>query len=349
MSRERDHAWSRDRVDLFLADVLDGPRELGAVLHAQREAIRDIPLGALARPTWRLVGMGSSRFAALDAAARLRTAGRDAVAETASSGAHSPGGRDTLVVAISASGRTPEVLDAAERHRGTSFVLGLTARADSPLARMSDAVVPLAAAVLEGGGIASLTYRATVAALTALVAEGELDDVRNALAEAVPALRELMEGRTAWLLPAADLLDGARDIHILGDEAYLGACHQAALMFREAPRHPAQAFDTGDWLHIGLYTLFPGDPAILYAGANSDPEALRTIRARGGKAIVVGTPSSPDLAPERDEVWIPLPEAARRSRLVRSVVESAVAELLAAELWARAEGSQVGEDTKTAD
>ncbi len=64
-----------DRCDALLEDVLAGPAELAATLHAQADALADIPLGVLARPTWRLIGMGSSRFAAMDAAARLRAAG----------------------------------------------------------------------------------------------------------------------------------------------------------------------------------------------------------------------------------------------------------------------------------
>ncbi|MEI7744937.1 MAG: SIS domain-containing protein, partial [Chloroflexota bacterium] len=300
-------------------------------------------LGALSRPNWRFVGMGSSRFAALDAAVRLRAAGLDAHAETASASLHAPGGRDTVIVAISASGRTPEVLDAVERHHGTSFVLGLTARADSPLARYSDAVVPLAAAVVESGGVASLTYRATVAALIGLVGMGEPDETRRALVSAGPALAELIDGRGSWLTRAADILDGARDVHVLGNGAWIGGCEQAALMLREAPRLPAIAFDTGDWLHVGLYTLFPGDPVLLSTGSAADGEALRTIRDRGGRAVVVGTPTSPDLKRAEGEVWIPLPETAVGNRLIRSIVESAVAELLAAELWGRTSARLVGE------
>ncbi len=159
---------SADRSAALLEDVLAAPAELAAVLRLQADAIRDLQFGALARPTWRFVGMGSSRFAALDAASRLREAQRDAYAEVASASTFSPGSRDTLVVAVSASGRTPEVLSAVERHRGTSFVLGLTASQDSPLARHADALVPLMADRTEASGVASLTYRATVAALVAL-------------------------------------------------------------------------------------------------------------------------------------------------------------------------------------
>lgn len=329
-----------DRAAALLEDVLASPAELGAVLRLQESAIHDLQPGALARPVWRLVGMGSSRFAALDAACRLREEGRDAHAEVASASTFTPGSRDTLVMAISASGRTPEVLSAVERHRGTSFVLGLTANLDSPLARLADALVPLKADRVEASGVASLTYRATVAALVALSGVGEPDEDRATLDASVAALRELVEGRHAWLADAADVLDGARAIHLLGDGVRLGTLDQAALMLREGPRLQAQPFDTGDWLHVGLYTLLPGDPVLLYGGAPADGEAIRTIHRRGGHVVAVGPVRSEEAAAD---VPIPLPQAAVANRLVRSIVESAVAELLAAELWRRTGAEVLGE------
>ena len=332
---------SADRSAALLEDVLAAPAELAAVLRLQADAIRDLQFGALARPTWRFVGMGSSRFAALDAASRLREAQRDAYAEVASASTFSPGSRDTLVVAVSASGRTPEVLSAVERHRGTSFVLGLTAGQDSPLARHADALVPLMADRAEASGVASLTYRATVAALVALTGVGAPDEDRVALDASVVALQELVAGRHAWLADAADVFDGARAVHVLGDGIRTGTLEQAALVLREGPRIPATPFDTGDWLHVGLYTLLPGDPVLLYGGAPADDEALRTIHRRGGHVVSVGPVRSEDAAAD---VSIPLPQAAIENRLVRSIVESAVAELLAAELWGRTGATTLGEE-----
>ena len=70
----------------FLADVLDQPRVL-----AQPVATL-APVEPLARRARRVLflGMGSSRFAALDAAALLRSHGKDANAELASTGRPQP-------------------------------------------------------------------------------------------------------------------------------------------------------------------------------------------------------------------------------------------------------------------
>lgn len=322
-------AGSGDRVDAFLADILAGPGELAAVLGVQARAVAALRADVLARPRWRLIGMGSSRFAAPDAVARLRAAGVEAVAETASASELSPASTDTLTIVISSSGRTPEALAAAERHRGTSFVIALTGRADSPLAGLADAVVPLVGERAETAGIASLSYRATVAGLCLLVDAASGHVPGAGLAAAVPALETVIDGRHAWLSRAADALDTGREIHVLADGARIGLAEQAALMLREAPRISAHAFDTGDWLHVGLYTLFPGDPVLLFTGSSADVEAVETISARGGVVILVG----PDGA--GTDVHIPLPGAVVVDQGVRSLAEPVVAELLAAELWRR--------------
>jgi hypothetical protein len=84
-------------------------------------------------------------------------------------------------------------------------------------------------------------------------------------------------------------------------------------MLREAPRIGAFQFDTGDWLHVGLYTLFPGDGVLLIAGSPADAEATDIIHARGGRVAFVG------------------PVRTSTDALAASVA----AELLAAELWRR--------------
>ena len=72
------------------------------------------------------VGMGSSAYAAGVAAARLRHRGLRATAELASSDLLPPAHARQLVVAVSASGSSPETLAAAETYRSTARVLALT-------------------------------------------------------------------------------------------------------------------------------------------------------------------------------------------------------------------------------
>jgi len=160
---------SADRPAALLEDVLGGPRMLAGLLDAY--AAPGGPLAAL--PTIgessRIVfaGLGSSRYAALDAATRLRANGRPAWAEYASTKSGAPPARDVILVAISASGSTPETVAAAEPHSGKSLVVAVTNREESPLAAAADVLLPLLAGD-EMSGVSSRTYLATNAVLTML-------------------------------------------------------------------------------------------------------------------------------------------------------------------------------------
>lgn len=311
-----------DRVDQLVADILDGPAALQRLLAAYDGP--GSPLVGLmpalqSRARIAFTGLGSSRYAAMIAASDLRAAGASAWVEYASTGAPTAPAPDLALVAISASGRTAEVIASARRHRGTSLVVGVTNDPDSELASAADHVLPLNAGA-EAAGIATRTFRASVAVLAMLAAR-----TPPSLAGTVSDLSTAIEGRDDWLPDISEALDGASAIDVLADAAMLGLAEQAALMLREAPRLPATAHDTGDWLHTAVYLALPGHRALLFPGAASDTEVIATIERRGGAVIRV---PGADAAPERDPFR-------------RAIVESVVGELIAAELWRRtsAEGT----------
>lgn len=311
-----------DRVDQLLEDILDGPTALERLLAAYGSP--EAPLTRLMsamQATSRIAftGLGSSRYAARIAASDLRAAGASAWVEYSSTGAPTAPAPDLVFVAISASGRTAEVIASAQRHRGTSLVVVVTNDPDSELASIADHVLPLHAGV-EGAGIASRTFRATVAVLAMLAGR-----TPASLAPTVVDLATMIDGREAWLPDMVEALDGASAIDVLADAGILGLAEQAALMLREAPRLPAAAHDTGDWLHTAVYLALPGHRALLFRGAAADAEVIDTIERRGGAVIRV--PSAAE-APEPDP-------------LRRAIVESVVGELLAAELWRRASAESI--------
>jgi glucosamine--fructose-6-phosphate aminotransferase (isomerizing) len=300
-----------DRAAALLDDVLGEPRMLTDLLDAYAapggplRALPEIPASS------RIVftGLGSSRYAALDAATALRADGRAAWVEFASADVTTQPARDVVLVAISASGSTPETVAAAERHRGTSLVVAVTNRVESPLATTADVLMPLLAGV-ETSGVSSRTFLATTAVL-ALLAGRSVD----ALRPAVEGLERLIAERAEWLPPAADLLDGADSIGVLGQAGSQGLAEQAALLLREGPRLRASAHEATDWLHTGIYTALPGYRAVLLPGIEDADGLEHVITGRGG--AVVRTPPT-----------------ARPARLV----VPAFADLVAAELWARVSG-----------
>src|SRR5690348_9367807 len=125
---------------LFAADVLAAPGTLAGPAPGL-ESIRT--MAERARRVL-FVGMGSSRYAALDAAALLRAHGVDAAAEIASIGTPQPPATDTLVFAVSATGGSDETVAAMRRHLGTSMVAGVTSVPGSAIGSEADACLEIA-------------------------------------------------------------------------------------------------------------------------------------------------------------------------------------------------------------
>ncbi len=316
-----------DRAELLLDDVLDGPAALARLCDAYAEPSGPLSLAGSPPGSVVLAGLGSSRYAALAVESSFRAAGIVTVVEYASTSTPTPPALDRVLVAISASGSTRETVEAARRHRGLGRVIAVTNREDSALTDAADIVLPLYAGD-ERSGVATRTFRATVAVL-GLLARGWLVEpgARDALRPCVSALAQVIASKDDWLAEACDRLDGAPAIDVLADVADLGLASQAALMLREGPRLPAVAHDTGDWLHTAVYLAFPGHRALLFAGAEADRAVVRTIHGRGGETVVVGA----SVGASAQSIAIARPDGS----VSRAIVQSVVAELLAAELWRR--------------
>jgi fructoselysine-6-P-deglycase FrlB-like protein len=315
--------------DAFLADVLAEPETLAAVLDAYGSS--DSPLEGIGAVTERRVlftGMGSSRFAALAACSLLRASGIDAAVEWASAELSTPPARNQLVVAISASGNTPETVETAERHRGAGRVVAVTNDPDSGLAGTANVVLPLLAGA-EAGGIACRTYQSTVAVLLLLCGRvlGRADLAPAHLRPALDALRRLHSSRAEWLPDVVGITQGG-PVDVVAPAERFSSAEQSALMLREAPRIRAAACETGDWLHVDVYlTRPPGYRAILFPGSRYDDDFFCWIEQRECAVVAVGRRTA------RAALTIAYPSAG--DPVVDLLVETSAVELIAAELWAR--------------
>ena len=305
------------RPELLTPDVVETPAWLHRVAFAHAGVE---PLALQARRVL-FIGMGSSRYAALNAAAYLRSLGRDAYAEHASSGTPQPPEPGLLVVAISAGGGSRETIAAARRHRGTSTVVGITNRPQSALASEVDACLELHAGE-EVSGVACRTYTNTLALL--LMMSGiEAERV----AAAADASAGLINSTPEWLGAAADLLERG-PVHVLAPAERIGSAEQSALMLREVPRIRADACETGDWSHVDVYlSKAPGLGLLMLRGSAWEGEVMEWAGKRGCRVVTVGGPLA--------GAGLDVPVPGGDGPAVRSLVEGRVAELLAAELHAR--------------
>ena len=305
-------------VDGFQADILGEPEALVRVADAYGG-------GGLPTVDGRrvlLIGMGSSAYASHTAAALLRSRGIDAHVELASTGTPQPPSAATLALVVSASGGSEETVEAVGRHTGSSTVVAVTNRENSVLARGADAVVPVLAGP-EEGGIACRSYACTLAVLLLIAGAGG-----DAVRRAAESSADLIERRSEWLPPLADLCEGGPGVWTAAPAERLGSSLQSALMLREAPRIVADGCETGDWLHVDVYlTKRPGYRLLLLPGSRYDAGVMEWRAERGFDVVCVGR--------EIAGATSVIPIRGHDEHVVACLTETVVAELLAAELWRR--------------
>ncbi|GAA2128332.1 hypothetical protein [Nocardioides bigeumensis] len=303
--------------DLFLADLSEKPERLRAL---RLDGAWDF-VTAPARVV--LLGMGSSHYANLVAAARLRAAGVSAVAELASSDLLPALGPGDLVVAVSASAGSVETLDAVERLGPDVEVVALVNK-PGPLTERAARAVSMDAGE-ERGGVACRSFQHTLALLLEL--ERHLTGGRAVpLAEAAAASEHLLATEADWRPRLDELLMGPHGTHVVAPARRVSSAYQSALMLREGPRLQATGCETGDWSHVDVYLTKTTDyRMLLLGGSRWEPQLLDWTRQRGSTVVAVGAP----LAEAAFELRYPHDE----DDDVRLLTETLVAELVAARAW----------------
>lgn len=209
---------------------------------------------------------------------------------------HSPDSRDHLVVALSQSGRTPEIVDVANRLAdGGGIVVAVTNDGDSPLAEA-------AAVTLAVGTSRELAVPATKTvigqlALVTLLAEavgggiGEYSGGENAWAALADAAAQTLDD-VARLPEAVAILRPRRTaIHLARGLTYCAAL-EGALKSKETSRRVHEGYSSADFLH-GPLTVASNDVAVVAYGARGPvlgdvAETARAAADLGSPVIGVG-------------------------------------------------------------
>jgi glucosamine--fructose-6-phosphate aminotransferase (isomerizing) len=302
----------------YLRDILDQPRALEATLprldatDALESIARRLRDGERRRVV--LTGMGSSHLALVPLHLRLVEAGFLPLTVEASELLHYQQrllDEAALLVLVSQSGRSAEILRLMEavRDRGVA-TLAVTNTAECPLAREATAVVLTRAG--EEATVSCKTYLAAQMALAWLgevLADGDRDAARAALAETIPGAAAYLaswRSHVGWL---AGRLDGVRAVYYTGRGASLAAAASAGLITKESTHRPSEGMSSAAFRHGPMEMLDPGVLLLAFAGAartRTLNEALvADVRAAGARAYLaaddaaepaVRLPAVPDLA-----------------------------------------------------
>jgi len=326
----------------YVRDILDQPRALEHTIAALAylpslaslaEDLRDSPRRRIV-----LTGMGSSYYACYPLLIELIEAGFDAWLVETSELIHyqrrllTP---DTVVLLVSQSGRSAEIVRLLEENVGGAVTIGITNDSTSPLAAQARHCVLLHAG--EEHTVACKTYMASLVALAWVGAHlckldlGRVREEVQGLPEAVSAYLAHWREHT---IEAETALADVTQVFLAGRGASLATAGHGGLILKEATHFPAEGMSAAAFRHGPLEMVNPRTFVVVFEGAERtaglNARLLEDIRAAGGKAVFIGAGAPPSA------FCIP-PVAAR----VRSVVEVLPVEILSL-AWATLAGREAG-------
>lgn len=257
--------------------------------------------GARSRSSFVTVARGSSDHAATYAKylsetrlGVLTSSAAPSVASLYDKGAHL---RDSVLLAISQSGRSPDLLAAVEAaRRAGACTIAMVNDESSPLAAMGHYTIPLCAGP-ETAVAATKSFIASLTAIAQLVGHWSGDE---GLLRSVGRLPARL--RKAWTLDWSDAvarLRGKESAYIVGRGLGLGIAQEAALKLKETCGIHAEAFSSAELRHGPIAIVGPGFPVLAFGqhdGTVDDVRKLiRELAANGAEVLSSGVGSAAGL------------------------------------------------------
>lgn len=296
--------WRPDVIEgPYLRDLLDQPGALRNAIDGLADApafamiSRQLHAGKYRRVV--LTGMGTSLFALYPLHMALsRQDVNSHWIETAELllGFDGLYRRDTLLIAVSQSGESAEIVNLLPRAREFGHVIGVTNHPSSSLGRHADTVLELHSGVERT--VSCKSYLNTLAVLHWLRAALCHEEPATALRELQTAQRAVQRYLTHWREHVNDWLartEGIQSVFITGRAESLATTAAAGLILKESTRHPAEGMSCAAFRHgplemadsAALVLIYAGDPRVRAPNRRLFQDVLRL----GGRAVWASTGS----------------------------------------------------------
>jgi glucosamine--fructose-6-phosphate aminotransferase (isomerizing) len=195
-----------------------------------------------------------------------------------------------VFLAISQSGKSPDLLAAAENAKDCgACVIALCNSMDSPLVQLADHSLALGAGI-ETSVAATKSYIASLSAVIHLLASWTLD--QNLMSALLRAPEQLDQ---AWSLDWSDAvpaLQRAVNLFVVGRGHGLGVAQEAALKFKETCGLHAEAFSAAEVKHGPMALVGPGFPVLMLSQHDESRGGIEALAsefiARGAYVLLAG-------------------------------------------------------------
>lgn len=235
---------------------------------------------------------------------------------------------DSLVIGLSQSGETADLLDALRQAKQagarTAAIVNVM---HSTAARMVDHVVPLDAG-RERSVLATKSFMAMLGRMLNAIDDSVTPNPESGrvLSNASGIIAEL-ETSSAFARAidhVAERLARAEHILVIGKGHAVGVAQEAALKIKEASYVHAEAFTSGELKHGAIALVEPGTPCLMFASddvfVTDIASTGQELRSRGAYTVGIGLPAS-----YASEDIIDVPDAGLATPLVHAYVAQVLA------------------------
>ena len=290
----------------YTRDLLEQPEallrasrvQLPAELHTIGVRVRRDPSMTVV-----LTGMGSSFHALHPIAILLGEAGiRATMLETSELIYYWPHllGENSIVLAVSQSGRSAEIIRLLEMDRGRSTLIALTNDEESPLAIAANACILMKAG--PESTVSCKTYLATLLLLdrvAACLAGDDLSGLSRRNDEAISGVDSYLAKWREHVEEGQVALRKVQHLVLAGRGPSLAAACTGALIIKESARFPAEGMSAAAFRHGPLEMISERMLIVAFQGdirARALNEKLvRDVNSLGGRAVLVSEGGAPGL------------------------------------------------------
>jgi glutamine---fructose-6-phosphate transaminase (isomerizing) len=282
---------------MMLQEVREVPRVVKRLLEANHETASKLAITLRERsPTFALtVARGSSDHAsgfikyALETQLGLVTA--SATPSTVTIYGAKPRLEHALVIAVSQSGQSPDVVGVLEQARASGAItVALVNARDSPLEAASEFVLPMQAGP-ERAVAATKSFVLSLVAPLQVIAAFKGDGELTQALEALPANLELALQAEAIARDRAERYRYAETMITLGRGVHFPLALETALKLKETCRLHAEAFSAAEFAHGPIILAESGLPVLAFQSrdaAHGTQDLYRDLAARGAELILIG-------------------------------------------------------------
>ncbi len=224
----------------------------------------------------------------------------------------------TLVIAISQSGETADVLEAVEAaKRKGARVIAIANVMGSTLTRVADTTFLINAGPEQAvASTKATTAQLALVTLLAYATAGKLQEGRRVLLEAASAVNDMLNPRYGKHIESiARKLVAANNVYIIGRGLNYPMALECAIKVMEVSYIHAQGFAAGELKHGPIALIQKGEPVIALVPTDGTEQAMISnvmeVRARGGFVIGVSPKNNPAF-----DAWIRVPDAGTASPIV---------------------------------